>query len=101
MPPPNITGKLHLGHSLFLTLQDTLTRYHRMCGNETLWLPGTDHAGLATDKKIQEHFEEKNHIPSKNEYLEKAWSWKDDFHLQITNQKYKKTTCKYVYNKLI
>lgn len=86
MPPPNITGKLHLGHALFLTLQDTLTRYHRQCGEDTLWLPGTDHAGLATDAKIQDYFSSINKTPTKEEYLEKAWSWKDDFHLQITNQ---------------
>lgn len=54
MPPPNITGQLHLGHALFLTLQDTLTRWHRLSGINTLWLPGTDHAGLATHEKIIE-----------------------------------------------
>lgn len=86
MPPPNITGKLHLGHSLFLTLQDILARYHRSCGENTLWLPGTDHAGLATDSKIREFFQKINYTPTKAEYLEKAYSWKDNFHNQITTQ---------------
>lgn len=86
MPPPNITGKLHLGHSLFLTLQDILIRYHRMNGENTLWLPGTDHAGIATDLKIQEYFKSQNHTPTKDEFISKAWEWKEDFHHTITTQ---------------
>lgn len=86
MPPPNITGKLHLGHALFLTLQDILTRYHRQCGENTLWLPGTDHAGLATDEKIKQYFSKLNIEPSKEDFLKKAWEWKDDFHKTITTQ---------------
>lgn len=54
MPPPNITGKLHMGHAMFATLQDIMIRYHRMAGYNTLWLPGTDHAGLATQAKLEE-----------------------------------------------
>ena len=54
MPPPNITGQLHMGHALDNTLQDILVRYKRMCGYETLWLPGTDHASIATEAKIVE-----------------------------------------------
>ena len=84
MPPPNITGKLHLGHALFLTLQDILTRYHRANGDNTLWLPGTDHAGISTDEKIKELF--KDEIPTEKQYFEKAWQWKDKFHSQITSQ---------------
>lgn len=57
MPPPNITGKLHIGHALFLSIQDALTRYYRKSGYETLWLPGTDHAGLATHEKIIASFQ--------------------------------------------
>lgn len=57
MPPPNITGKLHMGHALFLTIQDSLTRHYKSCGNETLWAPGLDHAGLATHAKIIEYQE--------------------------------------------
>ncbi len=48
MPPPNVTGRLHMGHAMFVTLQDIMTRYARMCDRPTLWLPGTDHAGIAT-----------------------------------------------------
>lgn len=55
MPPPNITGKLHLGHALFLTIQDSLSRFYKTCGHDTLWLPGLDHAGLATHQKIIEY----------------------------------------------
>lgn len=58
MPPPNITGKLHLGHALFLTIQDSLIRFYKMCGHETLWLPGIDHAGLATHDKILQYQEQ-------------------------------------------
>lgn len=86
MPPPNITGKLHLGHALFLTLQDTLIRYHRQCGENTLWLPGTDHAGLATDQKIKDYFKNQAIEPTKEQFLEKAHSWKKDFHHTITSQ---------------
>ncbi len=67
MPPPNITGQLHLGHALFLTLQDSLTRWHRLKGDNTLWLPGTDHAGLATHEKILEELGTSSY--SKEEYL--------------------------------
>lgn len=58
MPPPNITGKLHLGHALFLTIQDSLIRFYKMCGHKTLWLPGIDHAGLATHDKIIQYQEQ-------------------------------------------
>ncbi|MFA6694887.1 MAG: class I tRNA ligase family protein, partial [Bacillota bacterium] len=53
MPPPNITGKLHIGHALFVTLEDIMTRYHRMRGEPSLWLPGTDHAGIATQNVVE------------------------------------------------
>lgn len=60
MPPPNITGKLHMGHALFLTIQDSLTRHYKSCGSETLWAPGLDHAGLATHAKIIEYQQANN-----------------------------------------
>src|SRR3989338_400704 len=53
MPPPNVTGSLHAGHAMFLTIQDIFTRYHRMKGEKTLWLPGTDHAAIATQAKVE------------------------------------------------
>jgi valyl-tRNA synthetase len=86
MPPPNITGKLHLGHALFLTLQDILIRYHRIQGDSTLWLPGTDHAGLATHDKILQYFKNNGLSYDKNTYLEKGWDWKDEHHSIITSQ---------------
>lgn len=54
MPPPNVTGKLHIGHALTLTVEDIMARYHRMRGDETLWIPGTDHAGIATQAKVEQ-----------------------------------------------
>lgn len=53
MPPPNVTGKLHMGHAMFVTLQDIMVRYARMAGKKTLWLPGTDHAGIATQVRCR------------------------------------------------
>src|SRR5690348_3681571 len=54
IPPPNVTGELHLGHALFVTLEDLMIRYHRMRGDPTLWVPGTDHAGIATQKVVED-----------------------------------------------
>jgi valyl-tRNA synthetase len=54
LPPPNVTGKLHIGHSLMVSIEDIIARYHRMKGDTTLWLPGTDHAGIATQTKVEE-----------------------------------------------
>ena len=53
IPPPNVTGRLHIGHALTCSIEDTLTRYHRMCGRPTMWLPGTDHAGIATQAVVE------------------------------------------------
>ncbi|MDR1150687.1 MAG: valine--tRNA ligase [Clostridiales bacterium] len=86
MPPPNITGKLHMGHALNLTWQDILVRFKRMCGFNVLWLPGTDHASIATEIKI---LKEKN-ISKKNitreKFLEYAQEWKEKFESEIINQ---------------
>lgn len=87
MPPPNITGQLHLGHALFLALQDAKTRFHAQIGNDALWLPGTDHAGLATHAKILETLGEQGLDPTdRRTYLREAWAWKDRFHARITGQ---------------
>lgn len=87
MPPPNITGQLHLGHALFLALQDTKTRFHAQIGDDALWLPGTDHAGLATHAKILETLHEQGLDSSdRATYLREAWAWKDRFHARITGQ---------------
>lgn len=87
MPPPNITGQLHLGHALFLTLQDIQTRARTIMGQETLWLPGTDYAGLATHEKIKEellkHGKKEQDLEA---YWEMAWKWKATYHTRITTQ---------------
>ncbi|MBQ9832397.1 MAG: valine--tRNA ligase [Clostridia bacterium] len=89
IPPPNITGKLHMGHALDETLQDVLIRYKRMSGFETLWLPGTDHASIATEVKIVEQMAkegiDKRDIGRKA-FLERAWEWKKEYGGTIVQQ---------------
>lgn len=89
IPPPNITGKLHMGHALDETLQDILIRYKRMEGYNCLWLPGTDHAAIATEVKIVEKLKqqgiEKNNL-TREQFLEKAWEWKKEYGGTILNQ---------------
>ena len=89
MPPPNITGELHLGHALDNTLQDILTRWKRMQGHNTLWLPGTDHASIATEVKVVEKLREegieKDNL-GREGFLEKAWEWKREYGGRITRQ---------------
>ena len=87
MPPPNITGQLHLGHALFLTLQDIRTRFHHLNGQDALWLPGTDHAGLATHEKIKETLILEGGDPTDLDlYWQTGWAWKEKFHSRITHQ---------------
>lgn len=87
MPPPNITGQLHLGHAMFLTLQDIKTRFHALIGDEALWLPGTDHAGLATHEKILHQMQQQGMDPSdRRAYMATGWAWKERFHARITGQ---------------
>jgi len=89
MPPPNVTGKLHIGHALFITLEDILTRYHRMKGEPTLWLPGTDHAGIATqavvEKQLRKEGKTKKDI-GREEFVKRVWEWKNEFGGEITHQ---------------
>ena len=89
MPPPNITGQLHMGHALDNTLQDILIRFRRMQGFETLWIPGTDHASIATEAKIVEDMK-KNGITKddlgRDGFLERAWQWKETYGGRITAQ---------------
>ena len=89
MPPPNVTGTLHMGHGLTFTLQDVLIRYNRMRGKDTLWQPGTDHAGIAVqaiiDRKLDEEGLTKHDI-SRDEFLERAWAWKEESGSTITRQ---------------
>ncbi len=89
MPPPNITGSLHIGHALDLTLQDILVRYHRMLGYETLWLPGTDHASIATHARIEALLASEGtsrRSLGREKFLERAWQWKDKYGHIITDQ---------------
>ena len=79
MPPPNVTGSLHMGHALTFTLQDLLIRYHRMAGRDALWQPGTDHAGIATQMVVERQLAEKNINRSdlgREGFVEKIWEWK-------------------------
>ncbi len=89
MPPPNVTGKLHVGHSLFITLEDIMTRYHRLKGEPTLWVPGTDHAGIATqtvvDKMLQKKGINKREI-GREKFVNEVWKWKEEYGDTITSQ---------------
>ncbi|MCI9039431.1 MAG: valine--tRNA ligase [Clostridia bacterium] len=89
IPPPNITGKLHMGHALDETLQDILIRYKRMKGYNTLWIPGTDHASIATEAKIVENLKKEGITKEdlgREGFLEKAWEWKKEYGGTILNQ---------------
>src|SRR6202008_1295160 len=79
MPPPNVTGSLHMGHAFTFTLQDILVRYHRMLGRDVLWQPGTDHAGIATQMVVERQLalEQKNRRDlGREKFIERAWAWK-------------------------
>ena len=89
MPPPNVTGQLHMGHALDATMQDVLTRFRRMQGRRTLWLPGTDHAGIATQAKVEEALAKEGlsrQEIGREAFLEKAWDWKHRYHGRIVKQ---------------
>ncbi|MGM0595680.1 MAG: valine--tRNA ligase [Myxococcota bacterium] len=89
IPPPNVTGVLHMGHALTNTIQDILIRYHRMKGFNTLWLPGTDHAGIATQAVVERKLKRNNlsrHQMGRKKFLEKVWEWKENYGKRITNQ---------------
>src|SRR5450432_4314550 len=90
IPPPNVTGVLTLGHVLNNTIQDILARKARMEGKEVLWLPGTDHAGLATQTAVEKHLRQSEkktrHDFTRKEFIERVWKWKDEFGGIITSQ---------------
>ncbi|MCH5164346.1 MAG: class I tRNA ligase family protein, partial [Clostridiales bacterium] len=89
MPPPNITGQLHIGHALDCTMQDAIIRYKRMKGYEALWLPGTDHASIATEVKIVEKLHEEGltkQAIGREGFLERAFDWKDKYGSRIVEQ---------------
>ena len=79
LPPPNVTGTLHMGHAFQHTLMDALTRYHRMCGENTLWQPGTDHAGIATQIVVERQLDQQNidrRDLGREEFIKRVWQWK-------------------------
>ena len=92
MPPPNITGQLHMGHAMDCILQDAPVRYHRMKGDPTLWLPGTDHAAIATEVKIVEAMRKEGltkQAIGREAFLERAWNWKKEYGGRIVHQQRK------------
>lgn len=89
IPPPNVTGVLHMGHALDETLQDILVRYHRMAGYETLWVPGTDHAGLATQNVVEKQLAKEGltrHDLGREKFVEKTWEWTNQHKSAILDQ---------------
>ena len=93
MPPPNVTGQLHMGHAMDATLQDILIRYKRMQGYEALWMPGTDHAGIATQIKVEEELRTKEGLTrydlGREKFLERVWDWKHKYGDRIVEQQKK------------
>ena len=93
MPPPNVTGQLHMGHAMDCTLQDILIRYKRMQGYEALWLPGSDHAGIATQIKVEEELRKSEgltrHDLGREKFLERVWAWKEKYGSRIVEQQKK------------
>ncbi|MBN1912932.1 MAG: class I tRNA ligase family protein, partial [Candidatus Omnitrophica bacterium] len=89
IPPPNVTGILHMGHALNNTIQDILVRYHRAKGDESLWMPGTDHAGIATQNVVEKSLA-KQGISRKDlgreKFVEKVWQWKEQYGSTIIRQ---------------
>mgnify|MGYP004530077457 CR=1 FL=1 len=90
IPPPNVTGQLHMGHALDETLQDILIRYKRMCGYAALWIPGTDHAGIATQIKVEESLRVNEGLTrydlGRDKFLERVWDWKNTYGNRIITQ---------------
>ena len=89
IPPPNVTGVLHQGHALFVALEDLMIRYQRMRGRAALWVPGTDHAGIATqlqvEKKLRDEGTSREEV-GREEFLEECWAWKEKYHGRIVGQ---------------
>jgi valyl-tRNA synthetase len=90
IPPPNVTGELHIGHSMFVSVEDLMTRYHRMKGYSTLWIPGSDHAGIATQLMVERDILQKEEVTreemGREEFLRRTWEWKHKYGNIITNQ---------------
>ncbi|HHX65937.1 MAG TPA: valine--tRNA ligase [Chloroflexi bacterium] len=89
MPPPNVTGALHLGHAIVSSIEDAMIRHQRMTGRPTLWVPGTDHAGIATQNVVERELAEEGisrHDLGREAFLERVWEWKEIYHQRITEQ---------------
>ena len=90
IPPPNVTGELHLGHAMFVSVEDLMTRYHRMKGFSTLWLPGTDHAGIATQLMVERDLLKTEEVTreelGREAFVERTWEWKRKYGDIITTQ---------------
>ena len=89
IPPPNVTGELHLGHAMFVAMEDLMIRYHRMCGLSTLWVPGSDHAGIATQLQVEKSLSAEGtnrEEIGRTKFLERVWDWKHEYGSKITNQ---------------
>jgi valyl-tRNA synthetase len=89
IPPPNVTGMLHIGHMLGHTEMDVVTRWHRMLGHNTLWLPGTDHAGIATQMVVERKLAEEGLTKrglGREEFEKRIWDWKHQYGATITSQ---------------
>ena len=89
IPPPNVTGVLHMGHALNITLQDTLCRYRRLRGDNVLWMPGTDHAGIATQNVVERSLAEEGtdrHALGREKFIEAVWQWREKYGSAIINQ---------------
>lgn len=92
MPPPNVTGNLHLGHAEMLAIEDIMARYHRMKGDSTLWIPGTDHAGIATQAQVEKRLRSQGRDRKelgREEFLKECWKWIDEYSGNIQNQMHK------------
>ena len=82
IPPPNVTGELHLGHAMFVSMEDLMIRYHRMLGEPTLWVPGSDHAGIATQLQVEKLLASegsKREEIGRDEFLRRTWAWKEKY----------------------
>ncbi|CAK9006717.1 Probable valine--tRNA ligase, partial [Durusdinium trenchii] len=90
IPPPNVTGQLHIGHALTVTIQDALVRKHKMQGDQVVWIPGVDHAGIATqtvvEKKLMKTTGETRHDLGRERFLDKVWEWYEEYNHRIDNQ---------------
>lgn len=90
IPPPNVTGELHIGHPIFISIEDLMVRYHRMKGFPTLWVPGTDHAGIATQLMVERHLLKTEEVTreelGREEFIKRTWDWKNKYGSIITNQ---------------